>query len=194
MPTGERARSLLRSTATLAAFVIVVGAAGILVGIGLSKLLPDDETSSEPRAGGSTTTAPAAGAPTTTAPVQITSGGSLRVDVLSAIVHPLTQPEGGAGDAQIGVHIRVTNSTGRPFALSRPALYVGVSRRRIEANLSRPSARLPGELGPGDVVDTTLRFDVEDALNGRLIVSPMTLRIATKNLALEPITGSTIRP
>ncbi|MDP2710934.1 MAG: hypothetical protein Q8O56_06925 [Solirubrobacteraceae bacterium] len=206
---------LLRGTGKLVAVVVLAGAAGVLLGIGLAALTGDDAPS--PSASGlaaatagstpatpaqvtTTTTSTTAGqpgrtaaAPATTTPATISSGGRLRVDVISTIVHPVDTPAAGRRErAQTGVHVRLTNNTGSSFALAPAQLIVG-DRVLLPAPPDSSSADpFPTALDADAVLDTTLRFDSEGIAAGRLAAAPVRLRIATKIIRVAPIVGSPV--
>jgi hypothetical protein len=129
-----------------------------------------------------TTTAPAL-----TRPPAQTSGGKLRVDVISTIVHPVT------GDtnqrAEMIVHVRVTNGTGRLVQGVPPVLRVGDAV--VQSTADRPeTAPLLAVLGPGAVADGKLRFITTGADSGQLTAGRVRLRIASKSVVLTPEIGS----
>lgn len=190
MPRGNDAR-LLRSLVEVMAVVIVMGAIGVAVGIGLTTQFSDDTPATDEQPGvtkAATTTA------TTTIPVPTTSGGRLRVDIVSAVVHALTSTAGGTGGrARFGVHVRVTNNSERDFMLSPPVLFVGEERDEVAPASSATAGGLPAVLDVDDVVDTTLNFEFPSRSAEQLMTVPLVLRIATKNLTLVPVLGSTLR-
>lgn len=171
--------------------LIVTGVAGAVLGIGLTQLMGEDasvaEQATPPGTAERDDDAPAAG------PVLTSSGGRLRVDVVSAVWHPVTSTRAADRRARIGVHVRITNNTDRDFALTPPALLVGEDRRRIQTTPAPADAGMPAVLHPGGIADTTLNFELASESAEQLTSLPLVLRVATKNLPLAPVLGSTVR-
>ncbi|HEV2775780.1 MAG TPA: hypothetical protein VGV90_09335 [Solirubrobacteraceae bacterium] len=171
--------------------IIVTGAAGAAVGFGLTQLLTEDATVAEEATPLATTASAAAAASTT--PGLVTSGGRVRVDVVSTVLHPVTSATGTATGSRIGVHVRITNRTDRDYGLAPPVLLVGEDRHRVQDTSSITGAGLPAVLAAHGVADTTLRFELASASAEQLIRLPLVLRVATKNLSLVPVLGTTVR-
>lgn len=171
--------------------IIVTGAAGATVGTVVAELLGEEATVTE--AATSVGTAELGRAAVSTAPPLTSSGGRLRVDVMSTVLHPLPSTTAADPRSRLGVHVRIMNNTDDDFELALPLLFVDEDRHRVRATPSTAGAGLPAVLEADGVADTTLNFDLTSVYAGELATLPLVLRVATKNLALVPVMGSTLR-
>lgn len=200
LPPG-RSAALMRGAAKFIAVVIAAGVVGTLLGIGIAALTGEDSSSPQSPAGGGTASAPpaqdaraaTATRPTTTtspapagAGVVATSGGELRVDVLSATARPLTDDTGER--ASVRVRTRIHNNTGRVVRpVEQPVLLVDGARVALAPESSGTAGDLLApSLEAGATADGTLRFDTRSATTDDLTEAVVRLRIAGKNVTLEP--------
>ena len=196
-PRHERTRTLLRGAGRFTAVVVVTGAVGALVGVGLAALTGDDASpapapaqAARATATGAATPTAAAGPGTTPAPAPATADPKLRVDVLSTVAHPVTAPGGETGlQARVSVHVRVTNGTDHVVRSAPPVLLVGDAEAQIAAGSSGAAGTLPAVLEPGAVADGRLRFDTAGAITSRLTTAAVRLRIVGKTARLAPEIG-----
>lgn len=201
-----RRRALLRGAGKFVVVVVAAIAGGTLLGVGLSELNGDDSSSAPAVAGTTQTetetiatvtettateTQPTATITTADAPAlrrapEQSSGGRLRVDVLSSIVHPIT---GDANrSARTGVHVRVTNGSDRVVSPEEPVLLVGDTEIQLRRNAA--AAPLLGALGQGAIADGTLTFETAGAVTQELTTGRVRIRVAGKMLTLTPQIGS----
>jgi hypothetical protein len=199
-----RRRALLRGAGKFAIVVVAAGVGGTALGLGLSKLNGNDSTSTPVGAAAATTTSgpaatetaatattPATTITTTTAPPlraapEQSSGGKLRVDVLSTIVHP----SGGADrSARVSVHVRVKNGSSRVVTPQAPVLFVGNTQLQIAPG-SAAAEPLLGALGQGAIADGRLNFDTTAAVTGELTTGRVRILVAGKVLTVTPRTGT----
>lgn len=195
-----RLRLLLRSLAKLFAVIVVAGAAGVGLGVGLSQLTGDDSTSSSAdtstiRSDVSAATSTGGDSPATIDPdttagsstqAQTNTPSSVRVRVVASVLHRASTPTGRRSNrARLSVHVRVTNRGGRTIANVEPALVAG-KRVRADPSAGETSRSLLRPIRPGSTADGTLRFETAGAVTARLVRARRAqLRIAGRTATLK---------
>ncbi len=183
MPRRQRALLLLRGSLKLMALVVVAGAVGTGLGLGMAAMTGDDDppgavVDPPPTADRSSPTV-ARSAPTPrVAPRVLTTSTraqtppdplkQVRVSVISAVLHPAGTPAGQRRRrARLGVRVKVENRGTERVALERPSLLA--ARQRVPTNpaADNQGARL-GPIDAGETVDVTLRFETAGAVTGQL--------------------------
>lgn len=194
----RRTSSLLRGGGRLLAVVGLAVVGGLLVGTALSKLGGDGESSLAPIApqssssGTSSTGGSQTGATTTND--QAGTSDELVIDVLSAIVHPVTETAAEANrQARLGVHLRIRNVTERTLKPTRPVLLVGRERVRLAGESAADAMPLLSELDPDAVADGTLRFETKGALTSRLTGKRVRLRVFDTTVPVTAKLGTPIK-
>jgi hypothetical protein len=181
---GSGISGLLLGAAKLVAVVALAGAAGTLLGVGLSKVSGDDGTAASEVA---TSRPPALTGASLSRPPAQTSGGKLRVDVFATIVHPI------AGDAarraNLSAHVRIVNNGTRVIRPQAPLLLVDDVHVPSDAGASSAAA-LTAPIAIGGVADGRLSFQTRGAVTQRLTTGRVRLRVAGKTLVLTPEVGS----
>ena len=217
MPPREKRRLLLRSFGKLVALVIVAGVAGTVLGVGLSKLLGDDELpaparTSDPAGTATATTAPAAAPATTTLATTAAATGAVptgtapqragkdpldQVDarVVAAILRPAGTPSGQRRRrARLIVRLRAVNGAGESVTVARPVLVVGGARIEADRRAATAQTRL-GKLAAGETKSITLRFELAgDATTTVTARRRARLLIADRAHPFRVTIGSPLRP
>jgi hypothetical protein len=162
MARRDRARRWVAALAELAAIVVVLGAIGAALGIGISQL-SDDAQTLPPATRASTTTAATR---TTRGARRITPGAAvnavvyLRVTVLDARLFTDEAPSGTREQpARMTVRIHASNPASERVTLAPPVLAVG--SMRIPTDPDPDAVRLGSQFGPlppGAQQTVTLRF------------------------------------
>ncbi|MDQ3722471.1 MAG: hypothetical protein M3376_05255 [Actinomycetota bacterium] len=209
MPSRQRAPSLLRGLAKLAAVVVAAGGGGVAAGVGLSELKGGDgdlatsgETGPQATVPGSSTTgaAPVTTSTTTATTTTSTTGGEgslarVRVQILGAVLHPAATPSGRRRQrARIIVRARTQNSGTQPVTLARPALLVGDASFRSgpAAGTSRTQA---GELAAGESEAVTLRFELAGEATAQVTAQKRArLVVAGRSRPMPVEIGAPLRP
>lgn len=187
MPRRERARLLLRGLAKLLAVVVVAGAAGAVLGIGLSKLTGDDKS---PAPAAPPSTATSTSTTVATPPQQTTSKpaaplAKVRVRVLGAVLHAARSPSGVRRKrARVAVRVRAENTGATSVTLARPILTAAGISIKTDPKADAPSTNF-GPLGPGEVQTVTLRFETAGA---------QTTALASERRGQLRIAGRTVPP
>jgi hypothetical protein len=122
----------------------------------------------------------------TTAPPAAATGPKLRVDVLSAVAHPIL---GATTDrALLSVHVRVNNAIGRATRPKPPVLVVNGARVPLAPSASAAAgALLAPSIAEGSTADGTLRFDVASMTARALTKARVRLLVVSKNVTLRPL-------
>jgi hypothetical protein len=186
MSRRERARLLLRGLAKLVAVVVVAGAIGAALGIGLSKLSGDD-------------TAPAPAAPTTAASTSVPAAttasppsepaataaslAKVRVRVLGAVLHVASTPSGvRRRRARLAIRVRAENTGATSVTLARPTLTAAGISTKADPKADAPTTNF-GPLAAGETRTVTLRFETAGAQTAALASERRgQLRIAGRTL------------
>jgi len=213
MPLKVRLRLLFRGVAKLIAVIVVAGAAGVALGVGLSALTGDDSTDSmtgslttaetSTRAQPATTSEPTITARSaqyagTTATATTTerrpSASGVRVHIVSTVLHRgLTRQGRRRNRARLAVHVRVINQGKRTIAHAAPLLVAG-TRVRADPSARETSGPLLRPVRPKSTADGTLRFETTGAVTARLVsTSRARLRIAGQTVRLKVQIGRPVR-
>lgn len=213
MPRGKRLKLFLRGLGKFIALVVVAGAVGVGLGMGLSQLSGDTDSAtpvidaaSTPDATTSvaanppitptrtaealppaTTTAPATTATTTTATTPSAPSGrfaQVRVDVLDARLHTDETPSGtDPQPARVTVRVRADNAGSRGVKLDPPSLRVGSVRVPVDTDAA--AARFD-PLSAGGTQTVTLRFALEGEATPKLVRDRRArILIAGRSLAIR---------
>ena len=171
---------LLRSLGKLVAVIVVAGLAGLAIGIGLAKLSGDDKSSTTPPDNSLGASSPATNTTTPNTTVETTPAdkktstspskpaNTVRVRVVSAVLHPAAGPSGKRRRrARLSVHVRVTNRGSRSITPARPVLVSGDARLKTDAMQDAADTNL-GAIDPGETSDVTLRFEIAGAVTQRV--------------------------
>ncbi|MEA2154713.1 MAG: hypothetical protein QOE11_853 [Solirubrobacteraceae bacterium] len=122
-------------------------------------------------------------------PPEQTTGGKLRVDILSTIVHPVAADAARAG---VTVHVRVTNGSSRVVHPDPPVLLVGDTVLALPPRSSSPDAPLVAALASGAIADGKLSFRTTGATTRQLTRGRVRVRVAGKTLTVTPQTGRAV--
>ena len=178
--TPHRRGRLLRSTASLAVVIAVAGAAGILLGVGISALTG---RGGDPPAG--------PGVPTTSTPAGPVTA-RLPIEVTSTTVRPAAN---GATGATVSVRVRIENASGRTVQPEPPRLLVDEVRVAAQPDSADTTGGLlAATLRPGDVAEGTLRFNLRSRTASELTRARVRLRLASKFVLLSPVLDETTDP
>jgi hypothetical protein len=206
---------LFRGVLKFFAVAVAAAAVGIGLGVGLSKLTGDNasspalpaattsaptsstttsETTSTATETTATSAAPTRTITTTTAPTLSrapaqSSGGALRIDVISTVVHRVTNDPDQR--ASVSVHVRVTNGGSRVVKPNPPELLVGQTALKISPDGSaKDAAPLLAALAQGAIADGRLRFDSTGTASAQLTTpGRVRLRVAGKLIVVTPELG-----
>jgi hypothetical protein len=220
MPLNVRLRLLLRGLGKLIAVIALAGAVGVGLGFGLSALAGDDSTrgstgrskaseatatTREKATGRAATTTEskttassvAHAQPTTT---HTTTGGqrgasTVRVQVVSAVLHPAITPSGRRRNrAGLAVHVRVTNrGSRRRVIILRPVLVSGGVRVLTDPHTDTAATKRR-TLDPAATADVTLRFEIAGAVTTRVRRQRrVRVIVAGRNVIASVIRGRPLR-
>jgi len=157
MPREKRALLWLPGLAKLVAVILVAGGVGIALGIWISKLSGDEESS------GATSSGTGTNVPSTTAAL-----AAISVTTLSAILHVATTPSGQSRErARLGVHLSIENRGDQRLVLDRPALLSGGQSVATKSRADEPGPPL-GPIDAGKTLDVTLGFETVGAATKQL--------------------------
>lgn len=183
MPRRERARLLLRGLAKLLAVVLVAGAVGVLLGIGLSKLTGDDKAPAPaaPPSTGTTTSADPTRPRTTSVPAAPLA--KVRVRILGAVLHAASSPSGTRRQrARLAVRVRAENTGTTTVTLARPTLTAAGISIKTDPQADALTTNF-GPLAAGETQTVTLRFETAGAQTAALASERRgQLRIAGRTL------------
>ncbi|MDX6691907.1 MAG: hypothetical protein QOG15_3364 [Solirubrobacteraceae bacterium] len=120
------------------------------------------------------------------------AGAAVRVQIVSAIMHPAGTAKGRARQrARLSVHARVINTTSSETTFERPRLQSGAALLGIDRNAVQPAGALLRPIAPGSTADGVLRYETAGDLTRRLASRRRaTLRIAGRTMAITVIIGS----
>jgi hypothetical protein len=161
---------LLRGLAKLLVVVLVAGAAGALLGIGLSELTGDDKPAAPvaPVAPNTGTATSAAAAPAQTQTASAAALAKVRVRVFGAVLHVAGTPSGTQRQrARLAVRVRVHNTGTTTVTLARPTLTAAGVSVKTDPRADTPATSF-GPLAAGATQTVTLRFETAGALTAAL--------------------------
>lgn len=185
MPRRERARLLLRGLAKLLAVVLVAGAVGALLGVGLSELSGDDEAPSATTTPPQTKSVPTATTPGSSSQPAATATplAKVRVRILGVVLHAASTPSGIQRQrARVAVRVRAENTGTTAVTLARPTLTAAGISIKTDPRADAPGTNF-GPLAAGETQTVTLRFETAGAQTAALMSEHRgQLRIAGRTL------------